>query len=116
MSGAILEINSLLDKTLIGRVLVIYSLCATAETEVLCGEFDQAINTVLALRRIIADVRIIAEEPHALSAGASRELNQILKEVEFLIMRAEQGIDAGGQSDSGQINRHERTGHPSAQR
>jgi hypothetical protein len=92
MSAVVIKINTLLDKTLISRVLIIYALCATAETEAHRGDFDRAVSTVEAVRRVIGEVRIITAEPYALSPGAARELREILDEVDAATTRVERTI------------------------
>ena len=96
MSSAAENIQALAEKTLRSRIMVCYGLCAIAESEVHAKQIARATGTVEAIRRILADINLLATDPLALSETPVRNLKEMLDDLDHWTWRIGRAISRAG--------------------
>jgi hypothetical protein len=79
------DVQALVSRSLRNRVMVAYALCAMAEAEAHDGHLNRALQTVVAVRQLMAEIRILIGEPNTMSSSAVREAADLFAELETRI-------------------------------
>ncbi|HEX4038060.1 MAG TPA: hypothetical protein VHX37_08380 [Acidobacteriaceae bacterium] len=86
------KLDAFVARSLHSRLMVSYSLCSIAESEVRDAQITRATHTLKAIRELRGEIELLRAPPDGLSITERREAEDLIGEVEERVRRIETAI------------------------